>query len=357
LAQGEGVIFEHLGVALVRADPDQMRALADEARSGCMQVEAERSLRASGSHAAARRSSSVVARPGSMPAPRYTDSRHASWGLQATRVPSSPYSAQGVRVAVLDTGLDLRHPDFRQRSITARAFISERDAGDLNGHGTFSAGIACGPQSPEHSPRYGIAYAAELFIGKVLDEFAEGTDGNVLAGINWAVREGCAVVLMAFGTPVFPGESYSQLYEEVAARALAAGTLLIAPAGSQSQRPDSIAPVEQPANCPSILAVAALDQTLRVTPSSNGAVNPAGGEVDLAAPGVAVTSAGLRPNLHETAGGSSAAAAHVAGIAALFAEARRDARGASLRRLLLDRAVALPAPARDVGAGLVQAPG
>jgi subtilisin family serine protease len=114
--------------------------------------------------------------------------------------------------------------------------------------------------------------------------------------------------------------------------------------------------VEHPANCPSILAVGAVDHSLAVAPFSNGALNPNGGEVDVAAPGIAIFSAAPRPDLYQTGSGTSMAASYVAGIAALFAEADLTARGAALRALLLQACRALSARMRDIGAGLVQAP-
>jgi subtilisin len=131
---------------------------------------------------------------------------------------------------------------------------------------------------------------------------------------------------------------------------------LIAPAGNESQRPDSIAPIEHPANCPSIVAVGAVDLTLNVAPFSNGGVNPAASGVDLVAPGIGIFSSWARPTQYACRSGTSMAAPYVAGIAALIAEANPGARGGRLRALLLEALRTLPAPARDVGAGLAQAP-
>ncbi|MGB6605340.1 MAG: S8 family serine peptidase, partial [Steroidobacteraceae bacterium] len=209
---------------------------------------------------------------------------------------------------------------------------------------------------PRDAPRYGIASAAELHVARVLGDDASGTDGNVLAGIDWAVGRGCAVISISLGSPVYVGDGYPEVYEHVAARSLAAGSLLVAPAGNESQRPDTIAPVEHPANCPSIVAVGALDRSLEVAPFSNGGLNPNGGEVSLVAPGVAIVSAAPRPDLYQVGSGTSMATPFVAGVAALLAEAHPGVRGTALRDLLLEAFRELPAPARDVGAGLVQAP-
>lgn len=345
ITPGEGLLFERLGLALLDGDPDQTRALAHHHREGALVLEPERYVRAAELAGAALGDALPLC-----------DTRAATWGLLATRVLSSPYRGRGIRVAILDTGLDLTHPDFAGRAVVSKSFAGELPVDDGNGHGTLCAGIACGPQQPARAPRYGVAPAADLYVARVLDNNAGGTDGNVLAGIDWAVRNRCAIVSMSIGTAVAVGDSYPKVYEQAAARALDEGTLLIAPAGNSSQRPDSIAPVEHPANCPSILAVAAVDQTLAVAPFSNGGLNPDGGDVDLAAPGIAIASASPRPTLYQTGSGTSMAAPFVAGIAALIAEADRHARGAALRAALLRAFVPLPAPARDVGAGLVQAP-
>ena len=161
---------------------------------------------------------------------------------------------------------------------------------------------------------------------------------------------------MSLGAPVAVGQPYSQIYEQVAKRALAAGTLIIAAAGNDSHRPTSIAPVSHPANCPSVMAVAAIDAQIQIAFFSNGGLNPQGGQVDIAGPGVAVRSAWPRPTLYNTISGTSMATPHAAGVAALLAEANRTARGSALGALLLQGARRLSLPSRDVGSGLIQAP-
>jgi subtilisin len=345
LALGEGLLFERVGAALIHGDPDQARSLASSANPRALVIEPERYVRASG----------TVGPLGAAALP-LRDTAFETWGLKATGVLSSRYSGRGVQVAILDTGFDLGHPDFAGRGIVSRSFVAELPVDDANGHGTFCAGVACGPEQPRDAPRYGIASAAELHVARVLGNDASGTDGNVLAGIDWAVGCGCAVISISLGSPVYLGDGYPEVYEHVAARSLAAGSLLVAPAGNESQRPDSIAPVEHPANCPSIMAVGALDQSLQVAPFSNGGLNPNGGEVSLVAPGIAIVSAAPRPDLYQVGSGTSMATPFVAGVAALLAEAHPQARGVALRDLLLEAFRELPAPARDVGVGLVQAP-
>ncbi|WP_392477144.1 S8 family serine peptidase [Nostoc sp. C110] len=297
-----------------------------------------------------------------------------TWGLQATKVVRSRYSGAGIKVAVLDTGLDLTHPDFAGRTITSRSFIKDEDVQDLQGHGTHCIGTSCGPLNPPEpsSPmRYGIAYNAEIFAGKVLSNQGSGADGGILAGIDWAITNGCQIISMSLGAPTRPGDTYSPIYEEVAKRALSRGTLIIAAAGNESARngrrlvPPS--PVGRPANCPSIMAVAALDKQLQIAYFSNSSINPDGGEIDIAGPGVDVYSTwstdpmtvlppnGLGPSRYVAINGTSMATPHVAGIAALYAEATGK-RGYELWALLMQNAQRLNLPSSDVGIGLVQAP-
>ena len=279
-----------------------------------------------------------------------------TWGLQVTKAAVSRFSGKNIRVAVLDTGLDLGHPDFVGRPIVSRSFIEGQAVQDGHGHGTHCIGTACGPERPGSLPRYGIAFNSEIFAGKVLSNQGSGGDAGILAGIQWAVTNRCHIVSMSLGAPVPPGQGFSQIFEQVARRALAAGTLIVAAAGNDSNRPGVPEPVSHPANCQSIMAVGALDQQLRVALFSNGGINPQGGQVDIAGPGVNIRSAWPRPMLYHTISGTSMATPHVAGIAALLAEANPEARGRALASLLTQTARRLALPARDVGSGLVQAP-
>jgi subtilisin family serine protease len=142
----------------------------------------------------------------------------------------------------------------------------------------------------------------------------------------------------------------------VARRALAAGSVIIAAAGNDSHRPDDIAPVSHPANCPSIMAVAALDDRLAVAPFSSGGIVAGGGEVDIAAPGVDILSSWPAPEHYNRISGTSMATPFVAGVAALRAQSDKSLRGQALLASLTQTAKPLDAPARDVGAGIVQAP-
>ena len=285
----------------------------------------------------------------------FRGTRRATWGLRATRVARSRASGRGIRVAVLDTGFDLRHPDFVGRSIIGLSFIRGQSVQDGNGHGTHCIGTSCGPRRPGIGPRYGIAHEAQILAGKVLSNAGSGSDSSILAGINWAVRNRCQVVSMSLGRRTRVGERPMRSYETAGRRALRAGTLIIAAAGNDSSRPSSVWPVSSPANAASIAAVAAIDSRMRVARFSNAGINPGGGEINLAGPGVNVHSSWPMPIRLRTISGTSMATPHVAGIAALLAERNSSARGVALYQELRRRARRLRLSRRDVGSGLVQA--
>jgi subtilisin family serine protease len=281
----------------------------------------------------------------------------ATWGLQAINALLSEASGLDVPVAVLDTGVDLQHPDLQGRSITTQSFIAGETAQDGHGHGTHCIGTACGPKTPTRMPRYGIAYRSKIFAGKVLNNEGDGTDGQVLAGLNWAVASGCRVISMSLGTPVRRGARPSRTFERVAQRALAQGTIIVAAAGNESRRDlGFVSPVSHPANCPSILAVAAVDSAMRVAFFSNQGDATGGGVIDLAAPGVNIYSAFAGPARYRVLSGTSMATPHVAGVAALLAEVHPGASGTELKQALVQTARPIAGARVDIGAGLVQAP-
>ncbi|MEF2553393.1 S8 family serine peptidase [Aurantimonas sp. A2-1-M11] len=288
-----------------------------------------------------------------------TDTTSAIWGLHASGVLDTLLTGAGIKVAVLDTGIDLDHPDFSQRRMNWKSFVSGEAVQDMHGHGTHCAGTVAGPRTPGPAavPGYGCAPDVDLHIGKVLNNRGFGRDGDIIAGIDWAIGEGCHIISMSLGSPTMRGQRYDDVYEEIASDALANGCLIVAAAGNDSNRSSGrIAPVSKPANCPSILSVGAIDALMQTANFSNGGMNGDGGAVDLAAPGVGVLSAAPGPRFYQTMDGTSMACPHVAGVAALWAEFDPELRGQRLWDVLVENAGKLDGMARDIGHGLIRAP-
>ena len=347
VADGAAIAFEALGVAVVGVAPGALTASVasaggagrDRPAGPIVAVEPERVMHA------------IKVERGA--AAQFVDDELFTWGLRATGADATTATGRGIRVAVLDTGFDLGHPDFAGRAVTARSFVAGEQAQDGHGHGTHCIGTACGPADPPQGRRYGVASEADVFAGKVLGDRGSGSDAGILAGIEWALANGCRVISMSLGADV---PEVSTAYETVGRRALEAGTLIVAAAGNNASRSGGfLGFVGIPANSPSIMAVAAVDADLQIADFSAASNPVAGGEVDIAGPGVAVYSSWPMPRRNHTISGTSMATPHVAGLAALVSQAT----GATAQELwdaLVGAARALDLSPSDAGAGLAQAP-
>lgn len=266
------------------------------------------------------------------------------------RAAASTYDGSGIKVAVLDTGIDANHPDFQSSSIVPESFVEGETVDDVQGHGTHCAGTICGRGSG-NVPRYGVAPGVSLHVGKVLNNQGAGREGDIIAGMAWAIERGCDVVSMSLGRPTTPDEPYDPLYEAVAQDALEQGTLIVAASGNESDRRwNYVAPVGAPANCPSIMAVAAIGADGRVAGFSSGGTGT--GKVDIAAPGVSVFSSFPGVQTYKKLSGTSMACPHVAGLAALLASSSSNLRGQPLWDHLVGSAAGLGGSEVDIGAGL-----
>jgi subtilisin family serine protease len=365
--------FERFGIAIVRGVEAQARAESVVAgatdRKMVEMVRAERIYRALGltgsrdylmgyrdgvNHLIDRMLAGEGAGAGADQEKGVAAAVRSTWGLAATGVSVSRLTGAGIKVAVLDTGFDHTHPDFLGRRITKKSFVTNSTDGDVVGHGTHCIGTACGPLKPAGTPRYGVAYEAEIFAGKVLGDDGKGTDRSIIAGMEWALEQGCHIISLSLGAETFIGDQPSDEYEDIGRICLDAGALVVAAAGNESARPGVIAPVGSPANASTFLAVAAVDRAMRIAEFSCGGLNT-DQNVDIAGPGVGVRSC-VPGGGHRDLDGTSMATPHVAGIAALIAQSDPRYRGWALWARVLQTARRLSLPARDVGKGLVRAP-
>jgi len=288
-------------------------------------------------------------------APRLT------WGLKAIGVANAlnPPTGKGIKVAVLDTGIDLNHPDLRGKVIdgdTAFSQVTGVSVQDVHGHGTHCAGVICGPKQSVSGTRYGVAPEAELLVGKVFNNNFRPTasDDDILDGITWAEQKGARIISMSLGSVRMTNGNFPLQYEQIAEKLLkreSNSVLLVAAAGNEGKRPTSTSPVGNPASCPSILAVAAIDRHKNIADFSCSQMDNIG-EVDVSGPGVGVFSSFIGGTF-EKLDGTSMAAPHVAGLAALYLEREPTLTARELFDLLKSRALPIGAK-EDFGAGLVQ---
>ncbi|MFJ5270997.1 S8 family peptidase [Streptomyces sp. NPDC088358] len=254
------------------------------------------------------------------------------------------FTGKGVKVAVLDTGIDVDHPDFAGLIDGTASFVPGEAITDVNGHGTHVAGTIVGSGAASGGDYKGVAPGADLYVGKVLSG-AEGygQDSWVMAGMQWAAESGADVVNMSLGDS-YPTDGSDPMSQTVDALSAQYGTLFVIAAGNAG--PESIS---APGAAASALTVAATDKQDQLASfsstgplASSGAMKP-----DIAAPGVDITAARSQEmtdggeGLYRTLSGTSMATPHVVGAAAILAQQHPDWTGAQLKEHLMSTAKGL----------------
>lgn len=204
-------------------------------------------------------------------------------------------------IAVLDTGVDAGHPDLSGLMVGGQSFTGGNPNSDPDGHGTGTAGIAAAAVN-NGSGLAGVAYSgARISSVQVLQPGGIGYDTDVVAGVLWAADNGASVILMPFSSP-----DYSAALADALAYASNKGVVLVAATGNAGSSAPSY-----PAGMPNVIGVAATDQNDHLAANSNT------GSAAVGAPGVGMytTSPG---GGYSTMSGTSAAAADVAGLAAML---------------------------------------
>lgn len=209
-------------------------------------------------------------------------------------------TAAAIKVGVIDTGIDLNHPDLK--AIIKGGFNAILPNGsytDDNGHGTHVAGIIAALDN--EFGVVGVSAKVDLYAIKVLNKRGSGYISDIIEGLQWAVDNGLQVVNMSLGASVDVPS-----FAEAVAAADTAGLVMVAAAGN-----DYGGPVNYPARYEPVIAVSAVDLDDKI--ASFSCIGP---EVDLAAPGVSIYST-YKGSSYATMSGTSMAAPHVAGVAAL----------------------------------------
>ncbi|GAA3917982.1 S8 family serine peptidase [Actinoplanes auranticolor] len=249
---------------------------------------------------------------------------------------------RGVKVAVLDTGVDAGHPDLAGRITEARNFSASEDTVDRFGHGTHVAATVAGSGAASGGSRKGVAYGAQLLIGKVLDDSGSGYESEIIQGMQWAVAQGAKVVTMSLGGSATDGtDPMSVAVDEISA---ASGALFVIAAGNEGA--DST--VGTPGAAPSALTVGAVGRADQLADfSSRGPrLGDLGLKPEITAPGVAIVAARAAgttmgdpvDEYYTAASGTSMATPHIAGSAALLAQQHPDWTGARIKETLVSTA-------------------
>ncbi len=258
------------------------------------------------------------------------------WSLQygpvQKRLPAAWAHArgQGVTVAVVDTGVDLTHPDLQGRVTAGPDLVNQDDdPSDDRGHGTHVAGII-GAASHNGIGIAGVAPACRLLAIKVLDGAGRGDAYLTARGVASAIARGAKIVNLSLGGPAIDS-ALRGFYADV----VKSDVLLVAAAGNDGEA------VGFPAALPGVLAVGATDEAGALAPFSNRGAN-----LGVTAPGVGVLST-VPGKLYAQRSGTSMAAPFVAGVAALVWAAKPGLKASELRERLLSSAADRGQPGPD----------
>jgi subtilisin family serine protease len=302
----------------------------------------------------------------------------SQWGLNRINCPAAWDRTTGspnIVVAVIDTGIDLDHPELAGLLVQGRDLVDlgpnptpppgwhfegdfdnvDPDPQDEVGHGTHVAGtIACA--SNNNVGVAGVTWSCRLMPVRVLARIVRNSDGRVsgtgsaadiAAGIRWAVDNGARILNLSLG-----GEVDTQVERDAIAYAIAQGAVVCAAMGNAFQDGN---PTSFPAAYPDVIAVGAIDQS-----DNRAAFSQTGPHIDVAAPGVGIRST-VWDDGYDTYQGTSMATPHVAGVAALILSCNPQLTAAQVGDIIRQTAQALrdnpadPVPNDAYGFGCVDA--
>ncbi|MEZ4831790.1 MAG: S8 family peptidase [Caldilineaceae bacterium] len=266
---------------------------------------------------------------------------------------------EGVTICVLDTGIDVDHPDFAGRLLAVEDFTGVGTVADDYGHGTHIASIAAGSGVASQGLYRGVAPAASLMVAKVLDDRGNGRMSEVMGGIEWAVDNGADVLVLSLST-----EDSSDGTDALCTMVNAVvdqGRIVVVAAGNGGPSPYTIG---SPGAADGAITVGATIDDGDIAeysgrgPTADGRIKP-----EIVAPGSNVTAAlsGITrfgapvDKFYTSVTGSSMAAPHVAGVCALVWSANRSLLPGDVKAILMDTAVDLGRPPNEQGTGRVDA--
>jgi minor extracellular protease Epr len=263
-----------------------------------------------------------------------------TWNINRIRAPLAWNKTRGnnIRVAIIDTGI-AKHPD-----LTIAGGVNTINGGsyaDDNGHGTHVAGIVAG--RGRSGKIIGTAPKVALYAVKALDQNGDGYVSDIIEGIDWCIKKRMHVINMSFG--LLESESSSSLHAAIK-RAYRKGIVIVASAGNSGS---AYGVIDEPASYKETIAVAASSKANQIADYSSR-----GKGIAVTAPGSLIFSTWLK-GAYKTQSGTSMAAPHVTGSAALLLAVNKAATPASVLARLQQSAVRLKGyNALQQGSGLLQ---
>ena len=229
------------------------------------------------------------------------------WGIDRCGGGLTTNTGEGIKVAVIDSGCDLNHRDLAANIKDSVDFTgSKKGADDEHGHGTHVTGTIAGIDNTIGV--IGMAPKAHIYVVRVLNRRGSGTWGDVADGIIWAADKGCQIANMSIGG------GHNSTIQNACHYAKGEGVLLCAAAGNSGDGNPDDTELSYPAAYASVVSVAAI---VNNNHDSLANFSNSGAHVELAAPGVGVTST-FKRGAYETWNGTSMACPHVVGVAALI---------------------------------------
>ncbi|WP_428909790.1 S8 family serine peptidase [Niallia sp. Krafla_26] len=268
----------------------------------------------------------------------------AQWNIKSTNVQEAwneGYTGDGVKVAVLDTGISPHAELNIAGGISTVDYTNSWQ--DDNGHGSHISGIIAaqpGITSVNELDIIGVAPDVSLYAIKALDGLGSGNLQDTLEGLDWAIANGMDIINISMGTSV-----YSQLFEQMINDAIDKGILIVAASGNVGLENSVI----YPAKFNDVIAVSSVNESLTISDFSSTGV-----EVDFSAPGENIIST-FTQGSYATESGTSQATPHVTGMLALLKEKYPNLTNNELKTLLMENAKDLGAASQDpyYGYGLI----
>ncbi|WP_329377897.1 S8 family serine peptidase [Streptomyces sp. NBC_01351] len=272
--------------------------------------------------------------------------------VAATAAWAVGFDGKGTKVAVLDTGTDLEHPDLKGRVAASKNFTDSDTDGDRQGHGTHTISTVGGSGAESGGAKKGVAPGAELLSGKVLNDYGYGLDSWIIAGMEWAVESKADVVSMSLGDPTQTAcdDPLAAAAEQLSQQ----GPLFVIAAGNSGPGNNT---VSSPGCAASVLTVGAVDRD--DTTASFSSRGPAGLQhtlkPEIAAPGVGISAAaagGRGVYAYQSMSGTSMATPHVAGAAAIVKQRHPDWTSQQIKAALVGSSdTGVPGDVRETGGG------